>query len=117
MDDQLEAIRQDIRSVKDKIVKIEQDLAIAKQSGNKGGEEEVRFLRGRLEKLDSQLLSLQEKENILLRVKHQASVALSLYVLTKLCFHHIFPLYSVNDSILWVLLLHTVQKGCLPGLI
>ena len=38
MDDQLEAVRQDTRSVKDKIVKMEQDLAIAKQSGNKGGE-------------------------------------------------------------------------------
>ena len=67
MESQLEAVRQDICSVKDKIMAIEQDLVIAKQSGNKGGEEEVNFLRGRLEKLDSQLVSLQEKENILLR--------------------------------------------------
>ncbi|DBA90914.1 TPA: hypothetical protein ACH3X1_016120 [Trebouxia sp. C0004] len=66
MDSQLEAVRQDIRSVKDNIVEIEQELAIAKQAGNKGGEEVVRFLRGRLEKLDSQVLSLNEKENILL---------------------------------------------------
>ena len=84
MDDQLEAVRQDIRSVKDKIVKIERDLAIAKQSGNKGGEEELRFLRGRLEKLDSQLLSLQEKKINLLRSQAPGSIALSLYVLIHL---------------------------------
>ena len=67
MESQLEAVRQDIRSVKDEIVEVKQELAIAKQAGSKGVEEEVRFLRGRLEKLDSQLLSLNEKENILLR--------------------------------------------------
>ncbi|DBA78580.1 TPA: hypothetical protein ACH3X1_008513 [Trebouxia sp. C0004] len=67
MDDQLEAVRQDIRSVKDKIVKTEQDLAIAKQAENKGGEEEVKFLHGQLLSLNNQLSGLQEKENILLR--------------------------------------------------
>ena len=67
MESQLKAVRQDICSVKDKIMAIEQDLAIANQSGNRGGEVEVNFLHGRLEKLDSQLVSLQEKENILLR--------------------------------------------------
>ena len=67
MEIQLEAVRQDIRDVKDEIVEVKQELAIAKQAGTKGDEEEVRFLRGRLEKLDSQLLNLQEKENILLR--------------------------------------------------
>ncbi|KAL0043295.1 hypothetical protein WJX79_000713 [Trebouxia sp. C0005] len=67
MESQLEAVRQEIRSAKDEIVEVKQDLAIAKQAGNKGGEKEVRFLRGRLEKLDSQMLSLNEKENILLR--------------------------------------------------
>ncbi|KAA6429157.1 MAG: hypothetical protein FRX49_00553 [Trebouxia sp. A1-2] len=72
MESQLKAVRQDICSVKDKIMAIEQDLAIANQSGNRGGEVEVNFLHGRLEKLDSQLVSLQEKENILLR--GQASV-------------------------------------------
>ncbi|KAL0035626.1 hypothetical protein WJX79_004059 [Trebouxia sp. C0005] len=75
MESQLEAVRQDICSVKDKIMAIEQDLVIAKQSGNKGGEEEVNFLRGRLEKLDSQLVSLQEKENILLRGQASARPA------------------------------------------
>ncbi|KAL0024981.1 hypothetical protein WJX77_008277 [Trebouxia sp. C0004] len=67
MESQSEAVKQDIRGVKDEIVEVKQELAIAKQAGNKGDEEEVRFLRGRLEKLDSQLLSLNEKENILLR--------------------------------------------------
>ncbi|KAA6418757.1 MAG: hypothetical protein FRX49_11245 [Trebouxia sp. A1-2] len=67
MESQLEAVRQEIRSAKDEIVEVKQELAIAKQAGNKGGEKEVRFLRGRLEKLDSQMLSLNEKENILLR--------------------------------------------------
>ncbi|DBA86822.1 TPA: hypothetical protein ACH3X2_005405 [Trebouxia sp. C0005] len=76
MESQLKAVRQDICSVKDKIMAIEQDLAIANQSGNRGGEVEVNFLHGRLEKLDSQLVSLQEKENILLR--GQASDAATL---------------------------------------
>ena len=67
MESQWEAVRQDIRSAKHEVVEVKQDLAIAKQADNKGGKEEVRFLRGRLEKLDSQLLSLNEKENILLR--------------------------------------------------
>ncbi|DBA87278.1 TPA: hypothetical protein ACH3X1_004340 [Trebouxia sp. C0004] len=65
MESQTEAVRQDIRGVKDEKVEVKQELAIAKQelaiakqAGNKGGEEEVRFLQGRLEKLDSQLLSL-----------------------------------------------------------
>ena len=67
MESLLEAVRQDICSAKDEIVEVKQELAIAKQVGNKGGEEEVRFLPRRLEKLDTQLLSLNEKENILLR--------------------------------------------------
>ena len=67
MESQLEEVRHRIRKAEDEIVVVKQELAIAKQAGNKGGEEEVRFLRGRLEKLDSQLLSLNEKENILLR--------------------------------------------------
>ena len=66
MESQLEKVRHKIRKAEDEIVEVKQELAIAKQAGNKG-EEEVRFLRGRVEKLDSQLLSLNEKENILLR--------------------------------------------------
>ena len=74
MESQLEAVRQDIRSAKDKILETEQDLTIAKQAGNRGGEEEVKFLRGQLLSLNGQLLSLnnqlsgmQEEKNILLR--------------------------------------------------
>lgn len=66
MESLLEAVRQDICSAKDEIVEVKQELAIAKQAGKKGGGEEARFLRRRLEKLDTQLLSLNE-ENILLR--------------------------------------------------
>ena len=67
MESLLKAVRQDICSAKDEIVEVKQNLPIAKQAGDKGGEEEARFLRRWLEKLDTQLLSLNEKEeNILL---------------------------------------------------
>jgi len=64
MDGQLEAVRQDIGSVKDKILAIEQDLAAAKEA--KHGERE-KSLFDMLLSVNNQLLSLQEKENILLR--------------------------------------------------
>lgn len=64
MDSQLEAVRQDIGSVKDEIVKTKQDLAAAEQVGNKGKE---RVLLDLLLSLNNQLLSLQEEKNILLR--------------------------------------------------
>ena len=64
MDSQLEAVRQNTGSVKDEIVKTKQDLAAAEQAGNKGKE---RVLLDLLLSLNNQLLSLQEKENILLR--------------------------------------------------
>ena len=64
MDSQLEAVRQDIGSVKDEIVKTKQDLAAAEQAGNKG---EKRVLLDLLLSLNNQLLSLQEEKNILLR--------------------------------------------------
>ncbi|DBA90678.1 TPA: hypothetical protein ACH3X1_003895 [Trebouxia sp. C0004] len=47
--------------------KVVTDLAIAKQAGNKGGEEEVKFLRGQRLSLNNQLSGLQEEKNILLR--------------------------------------------------
>ena len=52
MKSQLEEVRHKIRKAEDEIVDVKQELAIAKQAGNKGGEEEVRFLRGRVEKLE-----------------------------------------------------------------
>ncbi|KAL0049129.1 hypothetical protein WJX82_007188 [Trebouxia sp. C0006] len=64
IDGQLEAVRQDIGSVKDEIVKTKQDLAATEQAGNK---EKERVLLDLLLSLNNQLLSLQEKENILLR--------------------------------------------------
>ena len=77
MDSQLEAVRQDIRDVKGKIAKTEQTLAAAERPGNKI-EEDVKFFRGRLEKLDSQLVSLQDKENILLRSQTPSKPCLQL---------------------------------------
>ena len=64
MDSQLEAARQDIRSVQRKLVKTEQNLAAAEQAGNK---EKETLLFDLLLSLNNQLSGLQEKENILLR--------------------------------------------------
>ena len=64
MNGQLEAVRQDIGSVKDDIIKTKQDLAVAEQAGNKDKE---RLLFDLLLSLNKQLSSLQEKEDILLR--------------------------------------------------
>ena len=75
MDSQLKQVQ---RKVEEEIVEVKQDLALAKQAGNKGGEEEVRCLCGRLEKLDSRLLSLQEEKNILLREQGSGNHCLQL---------------------------------------
>ncbi|DBA91069.1 TPA: hypothetical protein ACH3X1_016034 [Trebouxia sp. C0004] len=71
MGGQLEAVRQDICSVQERIVKYEQKLATAERAGNKE-EEKPLFdmllsLNNQLLSLNNQLLSLNEKENILLR--------------------------------------------------
>jgi len=126
MDGQLEALRQDIGSVKDEIAKTKQDLAAAEQARNK---EEKRVLldlllslnnqllslNNQLLSLNNQLLSLKEEKNILLRRQAPSKHVFSFYMLACPCSHHV-PLYSVNDSILWVLLLHMIQKGFLPRL-
>ncbi|KAA6417312.1 MAG: hypothetical protein FRX49_12700 [Trebouxia sp. A1-2] len=67
MDSQLDAVRHRICKAEDEIVETKQELAAAKQAGNKGGAEEVKFLRGQLLSLNNQLSSLQEEKNILLR--------------------------------------------------
>ena len=90
MDSQLEAVRQDIGSVKDEIVKTKQDLAAAEQAGNK---EEKRVLLDLLLSLNNQLLSLQEEKNILLRSQTPSKpclqlVHLGLPVLTPFALHH-----------------------------
>ena len=56
MDGQLEAVRQNMRTVKDKIVAVERGLAVAEHAHN-----------ALLLSLSNQLLILQEEKNILLR--------------------------------------------------
>ncbi len=87
MDGQLEAVRQDIRSVKDEIVEVKQELAIAKQAENK---EKEKLLFELLLSLNNQLSGLHEKENILLRSQAQSKPYLqlertSLPVFTSCC--------------------------------
>ena len=64
MGSQLEAVRQDIRSVKDELVEIKQDLAAAKKAKNA---QQERKLFDLLLCLNNQLSGLQEEKNILLR--------------------------------------------------
>lgn len=56
MDGQLEAVRQDMHTVKDEIAEVKQSLAVAEHAHN-----------ALLLSLNNQLLSLQEEKNILLR--------------------------------------------------
>ena len=90
MDTQLEEVRHKIRKAEDEIVEIKQDLIIAKQARNRGGEEDTKFLRGQLLSLNNLLSSLQEKENILLRSQAPSKSRLwlvhtGLPVFTSLC--------------------------------
>lgn len=82
MESQLKAVRQDICSVKDKILAIEQDLATAKQTNNK---EQERFLcdlllslSNQLGGLNNQLSGLQEEKNVLLREQASSKQCLEL---------------------------------------
>ena len=84
MDSQLEAVRQDIGSVKDEIVKTKQDLAAAEQAGNKGKE---RVLLDLLLSLNNQLPSLQDKENILLQNQAPSKSRPSACTYWLTCFH------------------------------
>lgn len=63
---QLEKVRQQIEGIAQEVSEVKASLSAAKQAGDG---EEVSFLRGRLEKLDSQLVSLREKEILLLRAQ------------------------------------------------
>ena len=107
MDSQLEAVRQDIRDVKGKIAKTEQKLAAAERAGTKGVEDE-KYFRGRLEKLDSQLVSLQEKENILLRSQAPSKPCIQL-VLTSLPVSTSFVLHVVEA---WIKHKMRINTGC-----
>ena len=75
MDGQLEAVRQDICDVKGKIAKTEQNLAAAEQPGN-GDQENIHLQL--LLTLNTQLSTLQEKENILLRSQAPSKPCLQL---------------------------------------
>ncbi len=75
MDSQLEAVRQDIGSVKDEVVKTKQDLAAAKEARN--GEQERLFFQLLLS-LNNRLSGLQEKENIILRSQAPSKPCLQL---------------------------------------
>lgn len=75
MDGQLEAVRQDICDVKGNIAKIEQNLAAAEQPRN-GDQENIHLQL--LLTLNTQLSSLQEKENILLRSQAPSKPCLQL---------------------------------------
>ena len=61
---QLQAVQQDIKDVKAELYQVKQDLAKAKSDNDN---QEVDFLRKRVEAMDKQLSSLREKDNILLR--------------------------------------------------
>lgn len=95
-------------------MEIKQELATAKQAvGNKGGEEEAKFLRGQLLSLRGQLLSLnnqlsglQEEKNILLRSRTPSKpwlqlVYVGLPVLTPFALHSVekrSDVYQVSDE-------------------
>ena len=101
MDSQLDAVRHRICKAEDEILETKQELAAAKQAGNKGGAEEAKFLRGQLlslnnqlSGLNNQLSGLQEKENILLRSQIPSEPCLQLVhvglpVLTPFALHSV----------------------------
>ena len=72
--DQVYAVQQNIRGVVGRVSELE---ALLKQEGQAGNQQEVKFLQGRLEKLDDQLVSLRrelaslrEEGNLLLQGEH-----------------------------------------------
>ncbi len=62
--EQAQEVQQQINVVLGEVSEVEITLAAAEQADNG---EKVRFLRGRLEKLDSQLVSLREEKTLVLR--------------------------------------------------
>ena len=63
---QVLAVQQEIKDVRGEISEVKTSLAEEKKAWHK---KEVDFLWGRLEKLDTQLVSLREKENLYLRAQ------------------------------------------------
>ena len=97
MEGQLASVRQNILSVQQQIVKYEQKLAAAERAGNKGVEEEVRFLRGQLLSLNNQLSGLQEEKNILLRGGVAQVSGCEAFAMSHM--HRQTPLACVKDGI------------------
>lgn len=97
MDGQLEAVRQDMRSVKDKIAEVKQGLAVAEHAHN-----------ALLLSLNNQLLSLQEEKNILLRSQAPSKPCIQLVHTAYLCSHHF-----ARHSFLHILLLVCNANGCI----
>lgn len=88
---QLEAVRQDIRSITDKVVKTERKLAAAEHAHN-GERDLLLSINNQLLSLNNQLLSLHEQENILLRSQATSKPCLHLVhtglpVLTQFALH------------------------------
>ena len=91
MDGQLEALRQDIGSVKVEIAKTRQDLAAAEQARN---DEVKRVHLDLLLNLSKLLLCREEQQTILLRRQAPSKHAFSLYMLAYPCSHHVSTLFS-----------------------
>ena len=111
MDSQLEPFRQDIRNVRERIVKYEQKLAAAERAGNKEEEKSLLDL----------LRSLQEEKNILLRSQAPSKPCVQLVhtglpVYTSCC----APLTSACPVacllLHFVLLLRQLIAAYIPGL-
>ena len=132
VDNELEEVRHRIRKAKVELVEVKQDLAAAKEAKNVEREKSpfdmLLSLNNQLLSLNNQLLSLQEKENILLRSQAASKPCLyslySSYMLAHIMLRSIqwkpvwvcIKCVSMNDIVLWVLLLNMTHKGCLPRL-
>ena len=86
MDNQLKEVRHRIRKAEVEIVEVKQDLAAAKEAKNV---EREKSLFDMLLSLNNQLLSLQEKENILLRSQAPSKLCLQLVHIGFLCSRHV----------------------------
>lgn len=86
MDSQLEEVRHRARKVEDNITDVQQDLATARQAKDVVQE---RVFSELLLNYNKQLLSLQEKETILLHRQTSSKPCLQLVFTGFLCSHHV----------------------------
>ena len=114
MDIQLEEVRHRACKVEDSIKDVQQDLATARQAKDKVQE---RVHSELLLDYNKQLLSLQDKENILLHGQPSCKPCLQLVMTGFLCSHHVAS-HSVNRkfrqiSMFWIHILvqlHQLRK-------